>query len=158
MCGIAGIYGPNVRNIGGQISVRDMLGFIRHRGPDEAGVYLSDRLCMGTVRLSIVGIATGQQPVMDEEERHVLCYNGELYNYVELRKELIALGYSFVTTSDTEVVLHAWREWGPACLKRFNGAFAFAVYDSEAGTLHLVRDRFGKRPLFFARHGRTILF
>jgi asparagine synthase (glutamine-hydrolysing) len=158
MCGIAGIYGPNDRGDDRDLQVRDMLRLIRHRGPDEAGLYLSDRLSMGTVRLSIIGVATGQQPVCDEEDRFALCYNGELYNYIELKKQLMALGYRFSTTSDTEVVLHAWRAWGASCLLRFNGAFAFAIYDSSSEVLHLVRDRFGKRPLFYANHGGKILF
>jgi asparagine synthase (glutamine-hydrolysing) len=135
-----------------------MLRLIRHRGPDEAGMYLSDRVCIGTVRLSIVGISSGQQPLCDEEERYCLCYNGEIYNYIELRKELRALGCRFLTESDTEVVLHAWRVWGARCLIRLNGAFAFCLYDRLRNVVHLARDRHGKRPLFYARHGADWLF
>jgi asparagine synthase (glutamine-hydrolysing) len=157
MCGIAGAYGADLPR-SAEAALAEMLRLIRHRGPNEAGVYLSDQLCMGTVRLSIVGVTTGQQPMTDPEERHVLCYNGEIYNYLELRDELRSLGYRFTTESDTEVVLHAWREWGTRCLPRLNGGFAFAVYDRREQTLFLVRDRFGKRPLFYTRHGAQVLF
>ncbi|MGH8260248.1 MAG: asparagine synthase (glutamine-hydrolyzing) [Steroidobacteraceae bacterium] len=158
MCGIAGRYGPRLDSVAGDAGLREMLRALRHRGPDEAGMYLSERLCMGTVRLSIVGISSGQQPVCDEAGRYCLCYNGEVYNHIELRRELAALGYRFVTNSDTEVVLQAWRAWGDACLLRLNGPFAFALYDSLEDTLYLVRDRYGKRPLFYARHGDDLLF
>ncbi|MFR9728367.1 asparagine synthase (glutamine-hydrolyzing) [Saccharopolyspora sp. MS10] len=158
MCGIAGFYGGAGDPAGAPELVRDMLAQIEHRGPDEAGCYLDDRVAMGTARLSIIDLASGQQPVGGEDERFWLCYNGELYNYRELRAELVARGARFRTESDTEVVLRAWEEWGPECLPRFNGAFAFAVHDSVTGELHLVRDRFGKRPLFVARHEGTWLF
>jgi asparagine synthase (glutamine-hydrolysing) len=158
MCGIAGIHGNGLPTIDGAGTLAEMLRLIRHRGPNEAGVYLSDKLCMGTMRLSIVGIATGQQPVHDENEHYFLCYNGEIYNFIELKGELEALGYRFATESDTEVVLHAWRAWGAQSLQRFNGAFAFALYDRRQEVLYLARDRFGKRPLFYTRHGSEWLF
>lgn len=158
MCGIAGIYGSDGPAIDGRQTLRGMLSRIRHRGPNEAGMFLSDRLCMGTVRLSIIDIASGQQPMGDEHERYYLCYNGEIYNYVELRQDLRALGYLFQTESDTEVLLHAWRKWGPNCLQRLNGAFAFALYDRQEDVLYLARDRYGKRPLFYAGCGAQMLF
>ncbi|WP_394849109.1 asparagine synthase (glutamine-hydrolyzing) [Pendulispora brunnea] len=157
MCGIAGMYGARLPKVADE-TLAAMLRLIRHRGPNEAGVYLSERVCMGTVRLSIVGVATGQQPVSDPDERYFLCYNGEIYNYVELRKELKALGYRFTTESDTEVVLHAWQAWGTHCLNRFNGGFAFALYDRRQQALYLARDRYGKRPLFYTKHGANVLF
>jgi asparagine synthase (glutamine-hydrolysing) len=158
MCGIAGMYGARLPRSGGAVVLKDMLRLIRHRGPDEAGIYLSDQACLGTVRLSIVGISSGQQPLCDEEQRYCLCYNGEIYNYLELRKELKALGYRFVTDSDTEVVLQAWRAWGARSLPRLNGAFAFCLYDRLRNVLYLARDRYGKRPLFYVQHGADWLF
>lgn len=135
-----------------------MLAQIEHRGPDEAGCFLDDRTAMGTVRLSVIDVAAGSQPVGTPDGRYWLCYNGELYNYRELRGELTRRGAAFRTESDTEVVLMAWAHWGRACLERFNGAFAFALYDTVTGELHLARDRFGKRPLYVARHEGAWLF
>ncbi|MBM4796527.1 asparagine synthase (glutamine-hydrolyzing) [Streptomyces sioyaensis] len=158
MCGIAGFYGSPLPPQEYETLIHGMLAQIEHRGPDEAGCFLDDRLAMGTVRLSIIDLSTGSQPVGSADGRYWLCYNGELYNYRELREQLTARGFAFRTESDTEVVLNAWVAWGLDCLPRFNGAFAFALYDSVTGELHLVRDRFGKRPLFVARHRGAWLF
>ncbi|MEX2969954.1 asparagine synthase (glutamine-hydrolyzing) [Streptomyces sp. C184] len=158
MCGIAGFYGSPLPPQEYETLIHGMLAQIEHRGPDEAGCFLDDRLAMGTVRLSIIDLSTGSQPVGSADGRYWLCYNGELYNYRELREQLTARGFVFRTESDTEVVLGAWIAWGLDCLPRFNGAFAFALYDSVTGELHLVRDRFGKRPLFVARHRGAWLF
>ena len=158
MCGIAGFYGSPLRSQGYHELINNMLAQIEYRGPDEAGYFLDDRLAMGTVRLSIIDIAAGRQPVGSADRRYWLCYNGELYNYRELRDELRHLGFSFRTDSDTEVVLNAWIAWGRDCLPRFNGPFAFAFYDSVSGELHLSRDRWGGRPLFVARHRGAWLF
>ncbi|MEV6593844.1 asparagine synthase (glutamine-hydrolyzing) [Streptomyces acidicola] len=158
MCGIAGFYRSALPPLEYPDLIHGMLAQIEHRGPDEAGCFLDDRLAMGTVRLSIIDLSTGSQPIGSPDGRYWLCYNGELYNYRELRDDLTARGFVFRTESDTEVVLAAWATWGHDCLPRFNGAFAFAVYDTVSGELHLVRDRFGKRPLFVARHGGAWLF
>ncbi|MFJ4527170.1 asparagine synthase (glutamine-hydrolyzing) [Streptomyces nigrescens] len=158
MCGIAGFYGSSLPPQEYENLIHGMLAQIEHRGPDEAGCLLDDRLAMGTVRLSIIDLSTGSQPVGSADGRYWLCYNGELYNYRELREKLTARGFAFRTASDTEVVLNAWAAWGLDCLSRFNGAFAFALYDSTTGELHLVRDRFGKRPLYVARHRGAWLF
>ncbi|MBC8951931.1 asparagine synthase (glutamine-hydrolyzing) [Xenorhabdus sp. PB62.4] len=158
MCGIAGFYRSSIDPQEYPTLIRSMLGQIQHRGPDEVGYFVDDYLAMGTVRLGIIDLQAGSQPVGTPDERYWLCYNGELYNYRELRAELRGLGHHFQTESDTEVVLHAWAAWGKDCLPRFNGAFAFALYDSFSGALHLVRDRFGKRPLFLARHRGAWLF
>ncbi|WP_070106588.1 asparagine synthase (glutamine-hydrolyzing) [Burkholderia plantarii] len=158
MCGIVGFYRSELSPAHYPRIVRDMLGQIQHRGPDEAGYFVDDRLAMGTARLSIIDLKSGTQPIGSADHRYWLCYNGELYNYREIRDELHAGGYSFHTDSDTEVVLNAWIAWGPRCLQRFNGAFAFSIYDSASGCLHLVRDRYGKRPLFVARRGGAVLF
>lgn len=135
-----------------------MLAHIGHRGPDEAG-YIRDPTCsLGNVRLSIVDLAHGHQPMRHPSGRYWITFNGEIYNYLELRDELRALGCHFADDSDTEVLLHAWATWGEGCLDRLNGAFAFAVYDSVEGTLSMARDRFGKRPLFYTRAGNRMLF
>lgn len=135
-----------------------MLSSIQHRGPDEAGYYLDDGVAMGTVRLAIIDQASGSQPMADPAERYWICFNGELYNHVELRAELSGLGRPFRTKSDTEVVLQAWIQWGPGCFARFNGAFALAIRDTRTGTLVLARDRYGKRPLFYAEQDGALLF
>jgi asparagine synthase (glutamine-hydrolysing) len=152
MCGISGLYKTKSLASKGEELVKGMLQRIRHRGPNEAGIYLDNSLAMGTVRLSIIGIETGQQPICDEEGRYSLCYNGEVYNYLELKSTLESLGYTFHTRSDTEVVLRAWQAWGTDSFVRFNGAYAFALYDRYEESLYLVRDRFGKRPLYYAQH------
>ncbi|GCD41069.1 asparagine synthase (glutamine-hydrolyzing) [Streptomyces paromomycinus] len=158
MCGLAGFIAPALPadDVPGVITA--MLGHIRHRGPDEAGYYLDDGVTMGAVRLSIVGLATGAQPMADPDERYWICFNGELYNHIELREELRRLGRPFRTDSDTEVALQAWIQWGEACLPRFNGAFALAIRDAHSGDLVLARDRYGKRPLFYTDHGGAFLF
>ncbi len=158
MCGIAGISHPalSADPLTGMIS--GMLAYIGHRGPDGAGYVVDDGFAMGTVRLAIMDPASGAQPFCDPTGRYWLCYNGEIYNYLELSAELEAMGCQFHTHCDTEVVLNAWITWGPDCLKRFNGGFAFALYDSATGEVFLARDRFGKRPIFFARHGDSLLF
>lgn len=158
MCGIAGFVSSSLPGDARPQAVTGMLSRIRHRGPDEAGYYLDEGLAMGTVRLSIVDLVSGAQPMSDATERYWICFNGELYNHVELREELSGLGRQFRTRSDTEVVLQAWVQWGRACLGRFNGAFAFAVRDAVAGELFLARDRYGKRPLFYTDQDGALLF
>lgn len=135
-----------------------MLAYIEHRGPDEAGYRIDDRAGLGAVRLSILDLGAGQQPMADASGRWWLAYNGEVYNYLELREELRRAGRSFVTDCDTEVVLQAWLQWGSDCLARFNGAFAFALWDALEGRLVLARDRYGKRPLYYARCADGLLF
>ncbi|MCX2725791.1 asparagine synthase (glutamine-hydrolyzing) [Roseibium salinum] len=158
MCGIAGISNPAVRAEALAVDIRSMLAHIGHRGPDGAGYVVDHGFAMGAVRLAILDPQWGAQPFSDRSGRYWLCYNGEIYNYRELRMTLEAAGYSFQTRCDTEVVLNAWIAWGPDCLKKFNGGFAFALYDSASGELVLARDRFGKRPLFYAQHGNSLLF
>ncbi|MFJ4966513.1 Asparagine synthetase [glutamine-hydrolyzing] 1 [Streptomyces sp. ADI96-02] len=154
MCGIAGFVSPSLDAGATPEVMASMLSLIRHRGPDEAGYYLDDGIAMGTVRLSIIDLSTGAQPMADPTERHWICFNGELYNHVELREELRGLGRRFRTRSDTEVFLQAWAQWGPACLTRCNGAFAVAIRDVVSGELFLARDRYGKRPLFYVDRER----
>ncbi|MDJ0933259.1 asparagine synthase (glutamine-hydrolyzing) [Breoghania sp.] len=158
MCGIAGIFDPALPAEALGSRIKHMLAFIGHRGPDGAGYVVDDGFAMGTVRLAILDPGAGAQPFGDPSGRYWLCYNGEIYNYRELKAELKGLGCRFSTQCDTEVVLNAWITWGPDCLTRFNGGFAFALYDSETGDVFLARDRFGKRPMFYARRGDTLLF
>ena len=136
-----------------------MTAAIAHRGPDGDGVFVEAGVGLGHRRLSIIDLTNaGSQPMATADERFVITYNGELYNFQELRRELEARGHSFRSRSDTEVLLAAWAEWGPAVLSRFNGMFAFAVWDKKRRELTLVRDRYGIKPLYYARRNRTLLF
>lgn len=159
MCGIAGIVGiragaaPPSR----EALVR-MASALYHRGPDEFGVYRDDRAGLAHARLSIIDIATGQQPMADEGDANWIVFNGEIFNYIELRDELIALGHRFRTRSDTEVIIHAYRAWGEAAFERFNGQWAVALWDSEAKRLVLSRDRVGICPLHVCEHAGHLYF
>ncbi len=161
MCGIAGFFAtsPSGSDVAEAPRVLErMLALIHHRGPDEAGYYFDGNAALGTVRLSIIDLKTGQQPIADASERYWIAYNGEIYNYKELRRELEEAGCRFQSESDTEVLLYAWITWGRSALPRLNGPFAFAIYDRRDGTLVLARDRYGKRPLFYTDHGGRLLF
>jgi len=136
-----------------------MLAIIHHRGPDENGVYLDTTIGLASARLSIVDLSTGQQPITNEDGSLWIVYNGEIYNHPELRRELEASGgHEFYTRSDTEVVLHLYEEFGPACLNQLNGQFAFAIWDSRKRRLFLARDRLGIRPLFYAPGPNGMVF
>jgi asparagine synthase (glutamine-hydrolysing) len=126
-----------------------MIKLLRHRGPDSAGYYRDSNACIGQTRLSIIDIAGGNQPMTDSEELFWLIFNGEIYNYLELKGELIALGYQFRTKSDTEVIIQAYREWGPDCFSKFNGQWALAIWDPKEKMLILSRDRMGIKPLYY---------
>jgi asparagine synthase (glutamine-hydrolysing) len=158
MCGIVGFIATETGSGAFDGILAGMLAAISHRGPDAAGGFIDDLCAVGTARLSVIDPVHGAQPMSDESGRYWLCYNGEIYNYRELRAELEARGRVFRTRSDTEVLLHAWIVWGERCLARLNGGFAFAIYDRETGVLVLARDRFGKRPLFYAPHDGGLLF
>jgi len=158
MCGIVGFLAPGRDPGAFPDTILRMLGAIAHRGPDGVGCLVDDGCAIGVARLSIIDIALGTQPMSDSTGRYWLCYNGEVYNYQELRAELELKGRTFRTRSDTEVVLQSWIEWGEACFGKFNGGFAFAIYDRETGTLVLARDQFGKRPLFYRQRDGEFLF
>ncbi len=150
MCGIVGIFDlKEKREINRQL-LSKMNESQFHRGPDEGGVHIEPGLGLGHRRLSIIDLSSGQQPMSSSDKNVVLTYNGEIYNYLELRKELTTLGFQFDTHCDTEVVLNAWRAWGGACVEKFRGMFAFAVWDKLKDTLFLARDRLGIKPLFYA--------
>jgi len=157
MCGIAGEYvRPRAR--ADRELLLAMAGELEHRGPDGVGLYLDGRFGMVNARLSVVDLEGGDQPLGSEDGRLWVMQNGEIYNYPELTEELTALGHRFATRSDTEVIAHAFEEWGEACLDRLNGAFALAVWDRRKGELFLARDRFGIRPLFLADFGGDVAF
>lgn len=158
MCGIAGLIHADLPPQAMPDTIVGMLDRINHRGPDGIGTVVGDDWALGTARLAIIDPEAGIQPMADDSGRYWLAYNGEIYNYRELRAELEALGATFHTHCDTEVLLAAWLHWGADCLPRLNGGFAFALYDRRDRRLVLARDRFGKRPLFYARHGGALLF
>lgn len=150
MCGIAGIFHVAVPKPVDPARVRAMADVLAHRGPDGSGVWTGPGVGFGHRRLSIIDLDGGAQPMVSADGRVVLNYNGEIYNFAEVRAELERLGHAFRTHSDTEVVLAGWRQWGVDCLSRFNGMFAFALYDSEGDQLFLARDRLGVKPLYLA--------
>lgn len=158
MCGIAGVLRLDGAPVEAE-SLQRMTDAIAHRGPDGQGHWRERNVGIGHRRLSIIDLSEGgHQPMLDPAERYVLSYNGELYNYVELRKELEASGRRFCSSSDTEVVLAALAAWGPDALRRFNGMFALALWDREQRSLMLARDRYGIKPLYYAHQGRTFAF
>ncbi len=163
MCGIAGVITPAPALQAPQV-LRMMAARIAHRGPDDEGFLettTSDgRHWVGLAhrRLAIIDLATGHQPMGNEDGRVQIVFNGEIYNFAALRDELIALGHRFSTVSDTETAIHAWEQWGPDCVRRFAGMFALAIWDANQDTLFLARDRFGKKPLFVAEHAGSLLF
>ena len=153
MCGLAGVARREPRGVATEMLDR-MAGALRHRGPDGSGRYADAQVGLAHVRLSIIDVAGGAQPLGNEDGSVLIVYNGEVYNYLELRHELVAAGHRFRTRSDTEVLVHAYEQWGTGMLGRLNGQFAFAIYDRRAGTVLLARDRFGVRPLFYSiAHG-----
>lgn len=160
MCGITGWVDWNTNLREHTATLRTMTASLVHRGPDASGEWVSAQAAFGHRRLSIIDPANGAQPMVRRARQHtfVIVYNGELYNTRELRRELESLGWTFMTQCDTEVLLHAYIEWGPSCLERLNGIFAFAVWDEEEKALFLARDRIGVKPLFFAHVGSAFLF
>ena len=158
MCGIAGIVEWRDGDVEKDRLVRQMLGMIRHRGPDQFGIYLDQRAALGSARLSIIDLACGQQPIQNEDGNLWVVFNGEIFNYIELREELEAKGHRFRTHTDTEVILHLYEDLGPDCLKRFNGQFAIAIWDKRNEVLFLARDRVGVRPLFYTEATGRFLF
>lgn len=159
MCGIAGILNLPANNTPpSQQELTRMLAAIRYRGPDESGIYLGNNIGLGNVRLSILDLSAGQQPITIRQGRYWIVYNGELFNYIEIRRSLESEGISFVTNTDTEVVLQAYAQWGVSCLQKFNGQFAIAIWDNLEQELFLARDRVGIRPLFYTRSGDRFIF
>lgn len=158
MCGIAGTVRWGRAEAPSDSALRGMLGALRHRGPDGFGTYRDTTAGLAHARLAIIDLATGQQPLANEDGTLWIVFNGEIFNYVELKRELLAAGHRFRTASDTEVIVHAFEEWGDRCVERFNGQFAFALWDSRAKRLFLARDRVGILPLYYAVAGERLHF
>lgn len=150
MCGIAGIFHIETAKPVDPARVRQMTDAIAHRGPDGSGVWTAPGIGLGHRRLSIIDLGGGAQPMATPDESLVVSFNGEIYNFAEVRRELEGKGHRFRTDSDTEVILHGYRQWGEDCVHRFDGMFAFALYDAHASALWLVRDRLGVKPLHYA--------
>jgi asparagine synthase (glutamine-hydrolysing) len=153
MCGIAGIFAPLVdrQKPIEEFVLRNMTDAIIHRGPDEGSVHIEKGVGFGHRRLSIIDVATGQQPLFNEDKSVVVVFNGEIYNYMEVVPELEALGHVFSTKSDTEIIVHGWEQWGVACLERFRGMFAFALWDRNQQTFFMARDRLGVKPMYYGK-------
>jgi len=166
MCGICGIISNNNENIMVE-NIRSMMKVMKHRGPDDEGAFIEKNIGLGFVRLSILDLSdAGHQPMLVEsgklqvesESRYVIVYNGEVYNYIEIREELKAKGFVFRTNTDTEVVLNSYIEWGEDCLDKFNGMWAFCIYDREKQELFFARDRYGVKPFYYYRDNEKFLF
>ena len=158
MCGIAGklIFDTDARV--DDASIQAMLRPIAHRGPDGSGVYLDHNVGLGHVRLSIIDLGTGDQPMPNEDRTVWIVFNGEIYNFLELREQLIAKGHQFRSRSDTEVIIHAYEEYGTACVEKLRGMFAFAIWDQKNRRLFLARDRVGIKPLYYYQGQKSFYF
>ena len=158
MCGICGIINKTDALVHEE-SIRKMMARMKHRGPDDEGVFISQNIGLGFVRLSIIDLSSaGHQPMKDHDGRYTIIYNGEVYNYIELRAELEESGISFVTKTDTEVVLKSYMHWGADCLSKFNGMFAFVIYDREEEEVFAARDRFGIKPFYYCVTDDKLVF
>ncbi len=150
MCGIVGIFDTRARRDVPRSLVERMNETVHHRGPDGSGLHLEPGIGLGHRRLSIIDLVTGQQPLYNEDGTVCVVFNGEIYNFQSLIPELVRLGHTFRTKSDTEVIVHAWEAWGEACVDRLRGMFAFALWDRTRETLFLARDRLGVKPLYYS--------
>ena len=158
MCGIAGVLHTRRESVAPD-TLQRMVGALAHRGPDGEGIFTDRFLGLGHRRLAILDPSpAGRQPMLSDDGRFALTYNGEVYNYRDLRRELETLGHRFRSETDTEVVLNAFIEWGPGCVERFNGMFAFAIWDKQEQQLFLARDRYGIKPLYYAFVGSALVF
>jgi len=157
MCGIAGLIHFDGRPAGSGL-LYDMIHTLEHRGPDDLGVHVEQNVGLAHARLSIIDLAGGAQPMCNEDASLWITFNGEIFNYLELREDLLARGHRFVTRSDTEVILHLYEEKGADCVHELNGQWAFAIWDQKQRLLFLSRDRLGVRPLFYTTTDHTFLF
>src|SRR3954471_9822928 len=158
MCGIAGIVAADGLDQNAPSCALRMRDVITHRGPDEAGLHCDTHAALAHRRLSIVDLTTGQQPLSNEDGTIWVSFNGEIYNHHDVRRELEAHGHVYRTKSDTETLVHAYEQWGEACIDRLRGMFAFAIWDAPNRRLLLVRDRLGIKPLYWAMTGGALLF
>ena len=157
MCGIAGIIDPTLSRDQGEVLLTKMLESIRHRGPDNSSQWIDMPVLLGHNRLSIIDLSDDANQPMEFDDL-MIVYNGEVYNYLEIKDDLIKKGYRFRTKSDTEVVLAAYKEWGGECVKRFVGMWAFAIWDKTRRELFCSRDRFGIKPFYFIHAGDKFYF
>ena len=158
MCGIAGRFNFNASHPVDRERLRAMTTALTHRGPDADGYYVGDGIGLGHRRLSIIDLATGDQPVANEDGTVLTVFNGEIYNFGEIRRELETLGHVFRTNSDTEVIVHGYEQWGPEAVTRFRGMFAIAVWDAPKRRLLLVRDRLGIKPVYYSLLASGLVF
>ncbi len=157
MCGICGFSFTDERLVDLDI-LKKMTKTLQHRGPDDEGYYTDAGIALGHRRLSIIDLDTGKQPIHNEDKTVYVVFNGEIYNFLELKRELEEKGHSFYTKTDTEVLVHLYEEIGERCLERLNGMFAFAIWDGKKRKLFLARDRIGIKPLFYAYNGTAFAF
>lgn len=158
MCGIAGIFHFDTSRRADDKVIKAMTDSLSHRGPDGEGFFIHNNIALGHRRLSIIDLETGDQPMFSEDNSIVVIFNGEIYNYIELRGELKTLGHTFRTNSDTEVIIKAYQQWGLDCQNKFNGMWAFALWDEKQQQLFLSRDRIGEKPIFYSIVGNTLVF
>ena len=153
MCGICGIVGISDKKL-----IKKMCDVIQHRGPNDHGYFIDDKVCLGNRRLSIIDIAEGHQPIHNEDESIWITFNGEIYNFLELKSELEGKSHRFYTNSDTEVIVHCYEGYGEECPKKLRGMFAFAIWDKKKKKLFLARDRLGKKPLYYTIVNENFIF
>lgn len=160
MCGITGKFNFNISEIVEKNSADSMVRVITHRGPDDEGFYFNKNrnLFLGHRRLSIIDLNTGHQPISNEQDTIWIVFNGEIYNFPDLRKELISLGHRFKTNTDTEVIIHAYEQWGTDSFSKLNGMYAFALWDDQKEELIIARDPFGIKPVYYFENGKTFIF
>jgi asparagine synthase (glutamine-hydrolysing) len=157
MCGIAGMFNLDGAPVAPE-SLRGMIRALSHRGPDETGLHVENGVGLAHARLSIIDLAGGHQPMCNEDSSLWITFNGEIFNYVELREELLRKGHRFSTRADTEVILHLYEEKGEDCVRYLNGQWAFAIWDNQRRRLFLSRDRLGVRPLFYTQVNKAFIF
>ena len=158
MCGIAGIINFDLNRSCSEQDLTAMCDVMRHRGPDDYGIYVDNNIGLGHRRLSIIDLSSGHQPMLDAGENYCIVFNGEIYNYQELRKELENKGYSFKTSSDTEVILNLYIDVGEKCVEHLNGIFSFAIYERGSGKVYIARDHMGVKPLYYSILKNSIIF
>lgn len=158
MCGFCGIYQPTAATGVDQTLLMQMTRLMAERGPDAEGFWSDNRIGLGHRRLTVIDLEAGEQPVYNEDKSILVMFNGEIFNYQELRADLIARGHRFSTNTDTEVIVHSYEEFGTRCVERFRGMFAFAIYDTKQGSLFIARDRLGIKPLYYSTAGGRLVF
>ncbi len=158
MCGISGFFHFDTKRTADAGILKKMTDVLSHRGPDDEGFFVNQNIALGHRRLAIIDLHTGHQPMFSEDRKIVLIFNGEIYNYIELREELKLCGNSFTTTSDSEVVINAYRTWGIECQNRFNGMWSFVLWDDHLKRMFISRDRIGEKPLYYSKFDESFIF